>query len=1040
MPKVSLQTPQAESWPFAEVIQHGKAFRMNELDRHFGTFHSGPYPESPHQALIFPIHLPGAGNNNYLLVTGVSARRMLDEKYRLFYELLAEAIKNALARARAYEDERRKAEALAEIDRAKTLFFSNISHEFRTPLTLMLGSLEELLNNRRGEIGAENKTAVEITHRNAVRLLRLVNNLLDFSRLEAGRAHAQFQLIDIGKYTADLASNFRSVVEMAGLLFHVDTDAVIQPVYLDVAMWEKIVLNLLSNAFKYTLTGSIVISLTTENGEVLLKVKDTGVGIPPDELPKMFQRFHRVENVAGRTYEGTGIGLSMVSELVKLHGGKISVQSEPGQGTEFIVAIPTGKAHLPKEQVFDEGPDLLGFKAALSESFIDEAKTLLEHTRSENRAGDDADAVLSADGTEAPNSGELILVVDDNADMRAYIKSLLQKHYRIITAVNGREALHLIKKHAPRLVVSDIMMPVMDGIELLKAVKKAPQTQHIPVILLSARAGEESKIEGYDIGADDYLVKPFSAKELIARVASQLKLVKMRNAAEANVRNLFMQAPAVICVLRGPHHIYELANEKYAQLIGNRDLIGKPIREALPELAETGLFEILDTVYKTGEPFIGNEMPVSLQRANGKLEESILNFIYQASYNEEGEINGILVHGVEVTEQIAARKKIEESEANFRQLAELMPEKVSVADAAGNLLYFNQRWLNYTGVGFNELKGVGWKQTIHPDDVEEATRNWMHSLATGDNFNGEFRIRDARGQYGWHMCHSVPLKDAGNTIVKWIAATTEINQQKEQRIELEKAVTERTRELSTANAGLLKMNTELESFTYVSSHDLQEPLRKIQTFSAMILKKDHAALSDAGKDYFQRMSSAATRMQVLIADLLDFSHASFAGTELRMTDLNKLVAEVVGDMEDTILEKGAVIKTAELCELPVNASQFRQLLQNLIGNALKFSKTDLAPHILISCEKRSGGDFGLDKLVPDKLYCCVTFTDNGIGFDAAYEDKIFEVFQRLHGKQEYAGTGIGLSIVKKIVANHNGFITATSKINEGARFDIYLPA
>ena len=671
---INLQEQQSNGWPFTEAIEKGKVVQVEELSKIFGKFTCPPYPEPPERALIFPVTLHGTANNNYLLVMGVSSRRSPDEKYLLFFELLTASITNALTKARAHDEERKKAEALAEIDKAKTVFFSNLSHEFRTPLTLMLGSLEELLNSRDGEMDVAHKDAIKTSHRNAMRLLKMVNNLLDFSRLEAGRVQAQYQLTDIAKYTTELASNFRSVVENAGLIFQVKTDAVIQPVYLDKEMWEKIVFNLLSNAFKYTLKGSITITLDTaphsssaeEGLEVRLKVTDTGVGIPAEELPKMFQRFHRVQNVVGRTHEGTGIGLSLVSELVKLHGGKIAVQSTQAEGSVFTVSIPTGKSHLPTEHVFEKEID---FTASLCNAFVDESTTLIDQS------------VLNGNGTkslERTADAATVLVVDDNADMRAYIKNLLQKHYHVVTANNGMEALHQIKEHAPHLILSDIMMPVMDGIGLLKAVKENVQTKNIPVILLTARAGEESKIEGYETGADDYLVKPFSAKELLARVASQIKLVAMRRATEANVRNLFMQAPAIICVLRGPEHIYELANAMYLQLINYRDIVGKPIREALPEVEGTGIFEILDAVYTTGEPFIANELPVTFLRESGKLEEGFFNFIYQASLDANGHIDGILVHAVEVTDQVMARKKIEESEHRYQEMIYSSPSMISI--------------------------------------------------------------------------------------------------------------------------------------------------------------------------------------------------------------------------------------------------------------------------------------------------------------------------------------------------------------------------
>ena len=296
------------------------------------------------------VHVPiKAGTRKHpvaVLTVALSPYRKFGEGYRNFIQLVADQISLEAASVLAYEEEWKRAEALAEIDRAKTAFFTNISHEFRTPLTLMLGSLEELLHKGNGDTAA-----LETTHRNSLRLLRLVNNLLDFSRLEAGKLKARFALTDLAEYTTGLASGFRSAIEGAGLKFQVLCDAAVQPVYVDREMWEKIVLNLLSNALKYTPGGSISVSLSTRAGAVVLGVTDTGVGMPERELPKIFQRFHRVENSAGRSFEGTGIGLSLVKELVQLHGGEISVSSKLGVGSEFRVAIPTGKAHLQEAQI-----------------------------------------------------------------------------------------------------------------------------------------------------------------------------------------------------------------------------------------------------------------------------------------------------------------------------------------------------------------------------------------------------------------------------------------------------------------------------------------------------------------------------------------------------------------------------------------------------------------------------------------------------------------------------------------------------------------
>ena len=263
--------------------------------------------------------------------------------------------------------------------------------------------------------------------------------------------------------------------------------------------------------------------------------------------------------------------------------------------------------------------------------------------------------------------------------------------------------------------------------------------------------------------------------------------------------------------------------------------------------------------------------------------------------------------------------------------------------------------------------------------------------------------------------------------------------------DLEKAVEERTKELEHANVTLGekndelgKMNTELEAFAYVSSHDLQEPLRKIQTFSRRILETENKNLSERGIDYFNRMQRAAARMQKLIEDLLSFSHLNIAERKFENTDLNKIVEEVKIELKETIEEKQATIQTKGLRKIRVISFQFRQLIHNLLTNALKFSKPGHPPHIIIKSQIVEGNKVGNKNLQPGK-YCHISISDNGIGFDPQYKERIFEVFQRLHGKDEYAGTGIGLAIVKKVVENHNGTITVTSIVNEGTTFNIYFP-
>ncbi len=343
-----------EPWPLDGDIRAARVRVVEDLGTRFTGLPTGRWQQPPPRAAVLPIQPSGEKGRAGVLIVGLSPVRLFDEGYRGFLELAAGQIAASIGSAEAYEDEKRRAEALAEIDRAKTIFFSNVSHEFRTPLTLMLGPLEDMLARAgTGPEAAADRALLEVAARNSRRLLKLVNALLDFSRIEAGRVQTAFEAVDLGALTADLASTFRSAMEKAGLAFEVAAAPLPAPVYVDRDMWEKVVLNLVSNAFKFTLEGTVAVAVgpSADGVAAEVTVRDTGIGIPEDELPRIFDRFHRVEGARGRTIEGTGIGLALVHELVRLHGGQVSVDSAPGRGTTFTIRLPYGAAHLPADAI-----------------------------------------------------------------------------------------------------------------------------------------------------------------------------------------------------------------------------------------------------------------------------------------------------------------------------------------------------------------------------------------------------------------------------------------------------------------------------------------------------------------------------------------------------------------------------------------------------------------------------------------------------------------------------------------------------------------
>ena len=636
---------EAAFWPFNELSEKGEVL-VKDLSQLYKAHTSNNWQLPAEQAVMVQLDRSSDNKATGVLIVGLNPFRRFDDAYERFIKLVAGQISSGIANTQKYEFEKKKTLELENIDKAKTVFFSNISHEFRTPITLMLGPLEELLNRPQNNLTKYEKNNIEITHRNAIRLLKLVNSLLDFSKIESGRQQASFELEDIVSVTRNLASNFLSVIEKAGLKLEIEATSFIQPVYIDKEMWEKIVFNLLSNAFKYTLKGKITLKIYSEKGHAVLEIEDTGIGIAKEEQPKIFQRFHRSQNVIGRSFEGTGIGLSLVKELVQLHGGKISFESEEGKGTTFFIHIPFGKNHLREETI---RKNILFDNETVKQAFIEDANSLLLQANIEE--------------VEKKENRPVVLIADDNADMRHYLANLLKTQYNVIAAANGLDALHQVQKTQPDLILSDVMMPIMSGFELLKQLRANVHTRNIPVIILSARAGEEATIEGVEAGADDYLVKPFSAKELLARVAAHIEMAAIRKQAQQaageerkRLYELFMQAPAAIAVLRGADLIFELANELYLDIARKDNVIGKPILDALPELKGQLIEKILFDVYKTGKPYLGKEVLVQLRRKDtGLLEDAYFNFIYQPFLNEDKIVDGIMVHAVEVTEQIKAR-------------------------------------------------------------------------------------------------------------------------------------------------------------------------------------------------------------------------------------------------------------------------------------------------------------------------------------------------------------------------------------------------
>ncbi|MBD2703442.1 PAS domain-containing protein [Spirosoma sp. BT702] len=1130
-----------KSLPFEEVSQAGHSVLIPDLTEYLSGIPRGFWAELPMTGILVPLK-SSMGSVEGFLFCGLSPRLSFDEDYALFIESVASAMATVVSNIASLEAERKRAEALAEIDRTKTTFFANISHEFRTPLTLLLGPIEDMLTAP--QLDPAYKSGLEVMHRNALRMQKLVNTLLDFSKIEAGRAKASFQAVAIGALTAELASSFRSAIEKAGMQLLIHSEPILGEVYLDVDMWEKIVLNLVSNAFKYTQQGHITLTIRAVTQSVEVVVADTGVGIAQDQLDNVFNRFYRIENGPSRSQEGTGIGLAMVKELVKLHGGSIHVSSQPGKGSVFTITLPMGKAHLPLDQL---APPTARSSSTQSAAYVQEAlrwngsQTLQEPIGIE-RVGTDQ-------SHQYPVAKPTVLLADDNADMRDYIERLLGEQFVVLTAMDGQDALTKLLQHKPDLLITDVMMPNLDGFGLLNQVRAHPELKSTPVIFLSARAGDEAKVEGLNAGADDYLVKPFSAKELIVRVANHIRINQIRRATEQQFYQLFLQAPTLINVFKGPDHRYEIFHPLNKAIFGEVDFTGMTIREALPELEGQGIVELLDEVYQTGKRVEQQERAIEFLNKDGKKELRILTFSYQPWYDLKGHIQGVLNVAIDVTRQVTAQQTIEKSAQNLRAIFAQSPVAMTLFRGSTQVVdIVNERMLTFWGktkedvlgksvfAGLPELKGQGFEAILdhvyttgepysaieHPvilvrngqpetvyvnfayealrepegtisgvmavalevteqvlarKTVEEAEtkarlaiesaelgtyelnlrtneltgtdrfyqiwgasrsasrqqlatqihpadqsiRQQAHqALARTGKLHYEIRVQGEDGQQRWVRLTGKQLYDPPGNPVTLLGVVQDITEQKQFAQLLSQQVQQRTLELQQSNE-------DLQQFAHVASHDLKEPVRKVKLFSTRLEEEYGDLLPQKAQLFVEKIQRSADRMLAMIQGVLSYSSLTGLSQQPEQIDLMLLLEQIETDLEVLMLDKQAQINKQAIPDIEGTPVLIYQLFYNLINNALKFAKATEPPIITISTVEA------------DEQLVKILVADNGIGFDQQHAGRVFETFTRLHAKDAYEGTGLGLALCKKIVERHRGTITVQSVIKQGSTFIITLP-
>ena len=1013
--------PRAAPWPMAAALRG----EPQQLDLaalleggEAGALPRGPAGHAVAQVLALPVqadHTVGA------LVLAINPTRRLDADYRTFYDLVASQLGRAIASARATEEEHHRAEALGEIDRAKTAFFSNVSHEFRTPLTLLLGPLEDLID---GAEGAQRELLLT-ARRNAQRLLKLVNMLLDFARLEGGRADAHFEPVELAALSADLASSFRAACERAGLQLIVDCPPMPQPVYVDRAMWEQVMLNLLSNAFKFTFEGAIGVTLrpSADGRAAELVVSDSGGGIEAHELPRLFERFHRVAGARARSIEGSGIGLALVQELVKLHGGHIEAASAPGRGSRFTVHVPFGRAHLPAAQVHAAAARARG--SAQAGVYVDEALQWLGPQQAGPEPGSGFGALDVAPGEAAQVERARILIADDNADLRAYLTRLLGSRYAVRALADGEAALQAALQDPPDLVISDVMLPRLDGFGVVAALRGAARTRTLPIILLSARAGEDARVEGLASGADDYLVKPFSARELLARVAAQLATAGIRRDAAAAVRHSELLLRTALRAVNAGAWVWDPADDLVELSPDVLALFGREVGTTQPGAKWMALIHPSD-----------RERAIAQRKAQAARGEDIdLQFKVQhpagglrwihtvGSRLDDGRYSGITI---DITER--KRAELATAEASERLRLALQAAQLGAFElflVSGEMQSSAQCKANFGLQPDDPLPYARLFELIHEDDRALVRDAVGCAIATRSDYDAVYRIVWPDGSPHWIRARGRAIYDEHGRAERMVGVTQNISAQKN----YERELLDHRAELSRLLAQLREADRRKDEFLATLAHELRNPLAPIRQ-ALQLLRADAGRVPlDRVHDMLERQTGHMVR---LVDDLMELSRISRGAIELRRerVALGAVLRAALETARPTIDALGHELRVAlpdAAIELDGDAVRLAQVFANLLNNAAKYSDAGGCIELLAR---------------HDGAQALVTVRDNGIGIAPEQLPRLFRMFGQIDPSTTRAqgGLGIGLALAQQLVQLHGGSIEAASVgLGHGSSFTVRLP-
>ncbi|WVR03014.1 hypothetical protein IAU60_000003 [Kwoniella sp. DSM 27419] len=525
-----------KAWPIAKALATRQAIVVDDCSELIQGFPLREWEALPYSAIVVPVASESSTEVPHaVLIIGLNVASPLDEEYEDWIHVIRAHLTSSLASVRAYEAENQNRLEREGMERAKTAWFQGAAHDLRSPLTLVAGPLDDIL---RTNLHPDQRSALQLAQRNLARVQRLVNSLLDFSRIEAGKMQGRFAPLDLGRFVDSLATLFRPAVERRRITYELDIDRNERTVFVDPTLLETVITNLISNALKYTERGTITVGLSYDNGFAEIAVTDSGIGIPQAELAAVTDRFHRATTALSRGTEGTGIGLALAKEIVKLHGGDLLITSQTSEesggphGSTFTARIPLIERRVNEDGLARAAFGLYG-KEVVAEAMCWALDSDIEsESVGSGMSGLSGSLSSRADGFLFEKT-DVLLLVDDNTDMRHYIKRLFAPYCRVIEAKNGKEAFDIARANPPQLILSDLMMPIMNGQELLTEIRNDPATKMVPMVLLSAATDDELRLAALIEGAEDFLTKPFKPKELLARVHLHMQLGKKRVTLEA---------------------------------------------------------------------------------------------------------------------------------------------------------------------------------------------------------------------------------------------------------------------------------------------------------------------------------------------------------------------------------------------------------------------------------------------------------------------------------------------------------------------------